>query len=359
MTTEKIDSRTLALLTPMGEDDLYDVCGRCRDGEHERCSALSFPGCASARCACAHGLEVEELARLLPELRADIGTVRAAHDTRSARNVARACELLFAERKRLARDLAHLEAQRQVSERQRVQGEMAATRLEQERDAARARVAELEAQLAAAPSGLRVAALERSGIYIASKAKHGPRWQALRTSGVPIVSTWIDESGEGETSDWSDLWDRCIAEATTCAAMVVYVEDGEVHKGSLVEVGAALYAGVPVFWVGPEYSTAPRHRNVRRVATLDEAITASLLLARAGAPRRAERGAPVLSCFVKGDSLDGDDVCECNGDDATPDDACTCVTDPGETVKPGEYPICVNCGAEVYDHAECDEEGGA
>lgn len=111
------------------------------------------------------------------------------------------------------------------------------------------------------------------GIYIASKAKHGPRWVALRGAGAPITSTWIDEHEEGATTDWSDLWDRCIAEASSAAVMVVYVEPGEVHKGSLVELGAALHAGVPVLWVGPEYSTAPRHRLVTKVSSIDLAMS--------------------------------------------------------------------------------------
>lgn len=165
-------------------------------------------------------------------------------------------------------EVAALRARVADLETARDRAEAKATAYKAERDLA----VDWSARKQDAPSGLRVAAPARSGIYMASKAKHGPRWQALRASGVPIISTWIDESGEGETSDWAALWDRCIEEATTCAAMIVYVEPGEVHKGSLVEVGAALHAGVPVFWVGPEYSTAPRHRNVRRVATLDEAI---------------------------------------------------------------------------------------
>jgi len=53
----------------------------------------------------------------------------------------------------------------------------------------------------------------KSGIYIASKSKHAPQWRALRDSGVPIISTWIDEAGEGETLDWTALWKRCIHEA--------------------------------------------------------------------------------------------------------------------------------------------------
>lgn len=86
-----------------------------------------------------------------------------------------------------------------------------------------------------------------SGIYIASKAKWGPRWQQLRRAGVPIISTWIDESGVGETTDFPDLWDRCIREASSCSALIYFQMTGEEMKGALVEVGAALAAGKPVF----------------------------------------------------------------------------------------------------------------
>jgi hypothetical protein len=124
------------------------------------------------------------------------------------------------------------------------------------------RLVEIDAAIASAPRG----------VYIASKSKHGPRWVALRDTGVPIISTWIDESGEGQTSDWQDLWDRCIREASTAAAFVMYVEPGEVHKGSLAEVGAALHAGVPVFWVGPEVGSVRRARGVTICVTIEEAM---------------------------------------------------------------------------------------
>jgi hypothetical protein len=114
-----------------------------------------------------------------------------------------------------------------------------------------------------------------TGIYVASKTKHAARWLALRAQGCPIVSTWIDEAGVGETSDWRDLWDRCLSEATGAAALVMYVEPGEAHKGSLAEVGAALYAGVPVFWVGPEVGTVRRHRGVTVCDTLEQAMEAA------------------------------------------------------------------------------------
>ena len=130
---------------------------------------------------------------------------------------------------------------------------------------------ELQAARAATPETL-TREQARSGIYIASKSKHGPRWVALRDTGIPIISTWIDESGEGQTSDWQDLWDRCIREASTAAAFVMYVEPGEVHKGSLAELGAALHAGVPVFWVGPEVGSVRRARRVTICSTIEEAM---------------------------------------------------------------------------------------
>lgn len=117
-----------------------------------------------------------------------------------------------------------------------------------------------------------------TGVYVASKAKHGERWRSLRASGTPIVSTWIDESGEGETADWGDLWTRSIAEAAGAAAVVVYNEPGESMKGALVEIGAALATGTPVFWVGPQNDssgkeyTVIRHPCVTLCLSLEHAI---------------------------------------------------------------------------------------
>jgi hypothetical protein len=116
------------------------------------------------------------------------------------------------------------------------------------------------------------------GIYIASKAKHGWRWRQLRDSGLPIVSSWIDESGDGQTTDWSDLWNRNVSEASAALALIVYNESGEQMKGALVEIGSALAFGVPVFWVGTYHDldgkeyTVVRHRLVTRCLSLTHAI---------------------------------------------------------------------------------------
>jgi hypothetical protein len=115
-------------------------------------------------------------------------------------------------------------------------------------------------------------------IYIASKSKHGARWRAWRDAGAPIHATWIDEYEEGATSDWGDLWERCIREASTASAFIMYVEPGETHKGSLVELGAALLAGVPVFWVGPEVGSVRRARGVTVCDSVDDAMVAAMRL---------------------------------------------------------------------------------
>lgn len=90
------------------------------------------------------------------------------------------------------------------------------------------------------------------GIYFASKVEHAARWRELRARGVPIVSTWIDEAGPGDSGGrYADLWIRCINEASCAGCLIAYAEPGEVMKGALAEIGAALAHGVPVIYVGP------------------------------------------------------------------------------------------------------------
>lgn len=90
-------------------------------------------------------------------------------------------------------------------------------------------------------------------LYTASKVRHASKWIALKKEGWPIISTWIHEAGEGQTSDYKDLWTRCVREACAASVTLVYVEEGDILKGGLVEVGAALAAGKPVFVLaGPE-----------------------------------------------------------------------------------------------------------
>jgi len=121
----------------------------------------------------------------------------------------------------------------------------------------------------------------RDGIYIASKTKHAPRWRFLRDKvGEPIISTWIDEAGEGETSDFHDLWHRCLTEAAGCRVLIAYREPGEVLKGGWVEIGAALSSGVPVFAVGLEEFTIAKYRGIRHFPDMKAAIAAARAMRR-------------------------------------------------------------------------------
>lgn len=114
------------------------------------------------------------------------------------------------------------------------------------------------------------------GIYIASKTKHADRWRLLRDKiGEPIISTWIDEAGEGETADYHDLWDRCLKEAAGADVLIAYREPGEVLKGGWVEIGAALASGVTVFAIGLEEFTIAKYRGIQHFPNMPAAIAAA------------------------------------------------------------------------------------
>jgi hypothetical protein len=109
-------------------------------------------------------------------------------------------------------------------------------------------------------------------IYIASKTYHAPLWRDLRTQGIPIISTWIDEAGDEESSSFEDLWRRCIDEASSAQFTIVYRASGDVLKGALIEVGAALASGRQVIAVGCEGFTFTHHKQVQHAASMQEAL---------------------------------------------------------------------------------------
>lgn len=93
------------------------------------------------------------------------------------------------------------------------------------------------------------------GIYVASRAsipERGKMWRDLRATGVKVNSTWIDEDGEGQTEDWSELWLRIEREVKASCALILYAEPSDFPlKGAFVEAGIALASGIPVFIVAP------------------------------------------------------------------------------------------------------------
>lgn len=109
-------------------------------------------------------------------------------------------------------------------------------------------------------------------IYFASKTKWAPRWREYRAQGIPVISSWIDEAGVGETSDFADLWVRCISEASRADALIVYRESGEILKGAFIEVGAALANGRRVFAIGCQDLSFVNHPLVTQVYWVNDAL---------------------------------------------------------------------------------------
>lgn len=113
-------------------------------------------------------------------------------------------------------------------------------------------------------------------MYVASKSSHGPKWQEARAVwaelGVEIISTWIDESAEGESASMTDLWVRCVAEASACDLLVAYHLRGEQWKGAFVEIGAALAHGRYVYVIGRPPGSWVNHPLVTFCENVDDAI---------------------------------------------------------------------------------------
>ena len=128
--------------------------------------------------------------------------------------------------------------------------------------------------------------LRGEGLYVASRTNRAERWRYLRGSGVPIVSSWIDEAGEGETADFSELWRRIEREIRSSVGLLFYADVKDAPwKGAFVEIGMALALGKPVgiVVVGELEGRTMRpvgswihDSRVTRYATVDEACKAML-----------------------------------------------------------------------------------
>ena len=122
-------------------------------------------------------------------------------------------------------------------------------------------------------------------IYTASKTKHAAIWRRYREQGWPIISTWIDEAGVGETLCFNDLWKRCIKEASAADVTIVYREGEDVLKGAFIEIGAALASGKLVFFVGDPVGCGSfaHYYGVTLFSDLDDAFRRAADRAKGGA----------------------------------------------------------------------------
>lgn len=84
-------------------------------------------------------------------------------------------------------------------------------------------------------------------ISVASRASMGLRpakWRELRDEGWPILSTWINEAGAGETEDFGELWTRIVQEVRQACGVILWAEKEDFPlKGAFVEAGIALGMG--------------------------------------------------------------------------------------------------------------------
>lgn len=88
-------------------------------------------------------------------------------------------------------------------------------------------------------------------IYVASRVAQHSTWRHWRDNmGAPIISTWIDEAGEGETADFGELWLRVMREVQSADCLILFASKGDLPlKGALVEAGIALGADKRVYVV--------------------------------------------------------------------------------------------------------------
>lgn len=126
----------------------------------------------------------------------------------------------------------------------------------------------------------------RMPIYVASRASLPERvemWKGFRAEGWNIISSWIDESGEGQSLSLPKLWDRIWCEIAICKKLILYVETLDFPlKGALIEVGMALGRDKPVIVCAPGVVLDPKtyrplgswvmHRNVVIVSDVRRAL---------------------------------------------------------------------------------------
>jgi hypothetical protein len=143
-----------------------------------------------------------------------------------------------------------------------------------------------DAPPAPAPASEPAGELPTGTIYGASRASLPERpamWRWLRAEGWPINCSWIDESDEGSTNDFAELWLRITNEIRAASKVVLYAEAGDFPlKGAILEAGIALGMGKPVVVCLPGVtlegrSTRPigswiAHPLVTRIDDIKEAL---------------------------------------------------------------------------------------
>ena len=117
-------------------------------------------------------------------------------------------------------------------------------------------------------------------LYVASKSRHCHFWQGIRAAGLDVIaSSWIDWppnfSNEDPTAQqYAEHWRRCCEEAASCDVLLLFAQEGEQQRGSLVELGACLGAGKRAFIVTAYPWSFINHPAVTVFDRLSDAIDA-------------------------------------------------------------------------------------
>lgn len=104
-------------------------------------------------------------------------------------------------------------------------------------------------------------------VYIASKVKYAKIWKKI--TDVEIVSRWIHEAGPGE-SNLQELAEKCILDVGRSDLLVLYCEPGDLLKGALIEMGAAIALNIPVIVIGQCDSISTVFMKHKRVYSYEE-----------------------------------------------------------------------------------------
>jgi len=117
---------------------------------------------------------------------------------------------------------------------------------------------------------------QRVVVYVASHIRFAEYWRKQRDSGVQISSSWIDHpASRNDNEAISRLWEKCFEEIRRSDMILVRSEKEDRLKGVLVEIGAGLVLGKPVYLMGDDENIGDvrNHPLFYRVATPSQAIT--------------------------------------------------------------------------------------
>lgn len=115
--------------------------------------------------------------------------------------------------------------------------------------------------------------------YVSSKLKHKDFWLNSDIADQ-IGSSWLTTEELSNPRDLDDMWTRYLHEIQDCDEFLMYLEDEDVPKGALVELGAAFALGKPIdiIWAGTKdqlrqkIGTIVDHWLVDYYPTLEEAL---------------------------------------------------------------------------------------